>query len=85
MDNSKYGNGKGKLLPKSKETSGGKAHTNKRKLIRNILTITDVLLNQMRVNVCEHKVKKASPAESSSFYFVYKPIDASLQTQTFLR
>jgi hypothetical protein len=33
--------------------SGGKAHTNTRKLIQNILKITDVFLNQKRVNVCE--------------------------------
>ena len=60
MDNTKYGNGKGKLLPKIEEVSGGEAHTNICKLIQNILTITDVFLNQKRVNVCEHMVKIAS-------------------------
>ena len=41
-------------LTKNEEISRGKANTNKRKLIRNISTITDVFLNQKRVNVCEH-------------------------------
>ena len=53
------GKGEGKL-PKIEEISGGKAHTNTRKLIRNISTVTDVFLNQKRVNVCEHMVKMAS-------------------------
>ena len=35
-----------------KEISGGKAHTNTRKLVQNILMVTDVFLNQKRVNVC---------------------------------
>ena len=48
------GKGMGKLLPKIEEVSRGKAHTNTRNLIRNISTITDVFLNQKRVNVCEH-------------------------------
>ena len=53
-ENTKYGKGKGKLLLKNEEISGGKAHTNAQKLIRNILMVTDVFLNQKRVNVCEH-------------------------------
>ena len=52
--------GKGKLLPIIEEISGGKAHTNSWKLIRNILTVTDVFLNQNIVNVCEHTIKMAS-------------------------
>ena len=56
----KYGKGKGKLLPKIEEISGGKTHTNIRKLIQNILMVTDVFLNQKRVNVCEHMEKMAS-------------------------
>ena len=44
---------KGKLLPKNEEISKGKSHTNTWKFIRNILTITDVFLNQKRVNVCK--------------------------------
>ena len=43
--------------------SGGKAHSNTRKHIRDILTITNVFLDQKRVNVCEHTVKMA-PSES---------------------
>jgi len=50
----------GKLLPKIEESSKGKAHANARKLNRNILTVTDVFLNQKRVNVCEHTTKMAS-------------------------
>ena len=49
-----------KLLPKIEEISRGKAHTNALKFIQNILTITDVFLNQKRVNICEHMVKIAS-------------------------
>ena len=44
-------------LLKNEEISGGKAHTNTQKLILNIFTITDVFLNQNRVNVYEHMVK----------------------------
>ena len=47
----------GKLL-KIEEVSGGKAHT--QKLIWNILTITDVFLNQKRIKVCEHMIKMVS-------------------------
>ena len=42
---------KGTFLPKIEEISGGKAHTNTRKLNHNISTITDVFLSQKRVNV----------------------------------
>ena len=52
--------GKGKLLPKTEEISIGKAHTNTRKLNRNILTVTAVFLNQKRVNVYEHMTKMVS-------------------------
>ena len=52
--------GKGKLLPKIEEIPDGKAHTNTWKLIRNISTVTDVFLNQKRVNVCENSKKMAS-------------------------
>ena len=43
---SKNGERKRKLLLKNEEISGGKAYTNKMKLIRNILTITDVFLDK---------------------------------------
>ena len=49
--NTKYGKGKGKLLPKIEEITVGKAHANKRKLHRNISTVTAVFLNQKRMNV----------------------------------
>ena len=44
----------------SEEISRGKAHTKTRKLIRNMLTVTDVFLNQKRVNVCGHTIKMVS-------------------------
>ena len=56
----KYGKGKGKLLLKNEEISRGKAHTNTKKLIQNILMVTDVFFNQKRVNVYEHMAKMAS-------------------------
>ena len=46
-----------KKLPKIEEISRGKVHTNTQKLIQNILTVTDVFLNQKRVNVCEHMAR----------------------------
>ena len=49
-----------KLVPKIEEISNGKAHTNTRELIQNILTVTDVFLNQKRVHICEHTTKMAS-------------------------
>ena len=52
-DYAKNVKGKGNLLPKNEEISGGKAHTNTRIIIQNILTITDVFLNQKIVNVCD--------------------------------
>ena len=55
MDNTKNG----KTITKNEEISGGKAHKNTRKYILNILTITNVFLDQKRVNLCEHTVKKA--------------------------
>ena len=59
MDNTKYGTGRGKLLPKIEEIYKEKvrACTCTRKLILNILAI---FLNQKRVKVCEHMVKMAS-------------------------
>ena len=56
----KIGKGKEKLLLKTEEISGGKAHTNTWALIQNILTIIDVFLDQKSVNKCEHMVKRAS-------------------------
>ena len=44
---------------KNEEISGWKAHINTRKLNWNISTITDVFLDQKRVNVCEHMIKTA--------------------------
>ena len=58
---------KGKLLPKSEEISIGKAYTNTQKLIQYISTITDVFLNQKRINVCEHMEKMAS----HGFTYIY--------------
>ena len=60
MHYTKYGKGKGKVLPRIEEISGGKAHTNTWKLNQNISKVTDVFLNQKRVNVCEHMAKMAS-------------------------
>ena len=60
MHNTKYGKGKGKLLPKIEEISRGKAHTNTWKLIQNILTVTDIFLNLKRVIVCEHMTRMPS-------------------------
>ena len=54
------GKEQGKLFLKNEQISGGNADTNKQKLILNILMVTDVFLNQKRVNVCEHTVKVAS-------------------------
>ena len=54
------GKGMEKLLPKIEEISNGKTHTNTRKRIQNISTVTDVFLSQKRVNVCEHTTKMAS-------------------------
>jgi hypothetical protein len=51
---------KGKHLLKIEEIFRGKAHSNTRKLIQNILTITDAFLNQKRVNVYDHMIKMAS-------------------------
>ena len=45
---------------KNQEISRGKAQTNARKLIENIFMVTEVFLNQKRVNVCEHTVKMTS-------------------------
>ena len=56
----KNGKRKEKFLPKNEEISRGKAHTNTRKLICYIWTITDIFLNQKTVNVCEHVLKMVS-------------------------
>ena len=37
------------------EITVGQAHVNTLKLNRNILTVMAVILNQKRVNVCEHR------------------------------
>ena len=47
---------------KNEEVSGQKAYTNTQKLNWNILTITDVFLDQKRVNVCEHMVTTVPPS-----------------------
>ena len=60
MGTSIKGKGKGKLLPQIEEITRGKAHVNTWKLNRNILTVTDIFLNEKRVNVCEHMTKIAS-------------------------
>ena len=49
-----------KLLPGIEEITEEQAHTNTRKLYRDISTGTAVFLNQKRVNVCEHTTMKAS-------------------------
>ena len=56
MDNTKNRKRKGKILLKNVEISGRKEHTNKHRLKLHILTITDVFLDQKRVNTCEHMV-----------------------------
>ena len=61
--NAKNRKRKGKLVLKNEEISERKAHTNTWKLNWNILTITDVFLDEKRVNVCENMVKMA-PHES---------------------
>ena len=60
----KYGKGKGKLLPKIEEITVRKAHANTRKLNRNILMVTDIFLNQRRINIYEHMTKMASQESS---------------------
>ena len=50
-DNTNNSKRKGKLLQKNEEISGRKAHTNTWKLNWNVLRITDVFLDQKRVNV----------------------------------
>ena len=54
----KIGQQRGNSYQKNEEISGWKAHTNTLKLNWNILRITDVFLNQKRVNVYEHRVKE---------------------------
>ena len=54
------GKGKEKLFLKIEVITRGNTHTNTWEPIQNILTITDVFLNQKRVNVYEHTVKMAS-------------------------
>ena len=49
-----------KLLPGIEEITEGQAHTNTRKLYRDISTGTAVFFNRKRVNVCEHTTKTAS-------------------------
>ena len=58
-----------KLIPKIEEISDGKTHTNTRKLIQNILMVTDAFLKQKSANVCEHMTKMAS-LESLFFIFL---------------
>ena len=58
IKNTKNGKGKRKL-PKNEDISIGKVYTNTQKLIRNILTITDVFLDQKRIIVCEQTVNMA--------------------------
>ena len=48
---------------KNKEISRRETHRNTWKLNCNVSTITDVFLDQNRVNVCEHTVKM-EPCES---------------------
>ena len=48
------------LTEKNEEISGWKAHINTRRPTWNVSTITEVFLNQKRVNLCEHIVKMAS-------------------------
>ena len=45
---------KRKTITEIEEISRRKAHTNTQKLIQNILTVTDVFLNQERVHVYKH-------------------------------
>ena len=59
-----------KLLPKIEEISNGKAHTNTRKLIWNILMVTDVFLNQIVkiFQISLHVFVCAFPLEISSIF-----------------
>ena len=43
----------------TEQISSREAHTNTRKLNWNVSTITDVFLNQKKVNLCEYMVKMA--------------------------
>ena len=54
---------KNKGKEKIEEISIGKAHANTLKLNQNISTVTDLFLNQKKVNVCEHTTKMASLEE----------------------
>ena len=64
-DNTKNGKRKGKLLPKNEEISWGRAHTNTRKLVWDISTITDVFHDQcvfscnyslrIKKDICDHR------------------------------
>ena len=55
--NTKIGKQRGNSYRKNEEISRWKAYTNTWKFNWNILTITDVFLNQKRVNVCDHMIK----------------------------
>ena len=54
--NTNKGKEREKLLPQIEEISRGKAHIN----LIEIFRVTDIFLNQKRVNVCEHTTKMAS-------------------------
>ena len=51
-----------------KRSRKGQAHTNTRKLNRDISTGTAVFLNRKRVNVCEHTTKMASLESCSNTF-----------------
>jgi hypothetical protein len=56
----KVGKERGNSYRKNEEITRRKTHINTRKLNWNVSTITDVFLNQKRVNACEHTVTMAS-------------------------
>ena len=56
-----------KIRIEYEDISGRKAHTNTRRLNRNISTITDAFHDQKIVNACEHTVKTAPRASALSF------------------
>ena len=59
-ENHKLRERKVKILKGIEEITKGQAHTNTRKLYRDISTGMAVFLNQKSVNVCEHTTKTAS-------------------------
>jgi hypothetical protein len=60
MDNTKIGIEEETLIEKNQGISRWKVQKNTQKLNWYVWTVTDVFLNQKRINVCVHTVKMAS-------------------------